>query len=178
MLTPLPEVSVRALPPVLDIVAPATWVMLFVEVKLTPAPNIAPATFNVSVVPVRVTCSEPALDPPAFKLTVALLAVSVMAIFPLADALRAVALVLLTVIGPLPPVNMRLPVLSAPPVEETPVAPLRVIEPPALKPPAPLKLILPPVETKVMKGAVTPTVPESVMLLLAVMETLPNPAVA
>jgi len=94
---------------------------------------------------------------------------------PVEVAFNIVAVVLLTVTAPLPPLKVKFGETSAPPVDEIPELADKFIAVVALSPPAPVKLMLPPVEFRLMVGAVIPAAEASEILLNAVIDTVPVP---
>ena len=90
--------------------------------RVTPvAPKRLLARLSDSLAPLRASCTEPAVELPV-KLSVPLLSLSMILMLPAAVALSILAFVLgETVMPPVPPFNVTVGALSAPPVELTPV---------------------------------------------------------
>ncbi len=150
--------------------------MLAARLRSVPA-EIIPPTVSDSAAPVRVSCSLPALELLAFRVTMPVppVAESKMVMSLAAVAVIDVALVLETEAAPLPPLTVSAAVLRSPPVDDTPVLPSSTIDVAAVSP-AVLRLILAAVDLRLMLLAVILPSPVSVIAADDVTETSPVPA--
>lgn len=150
----------------------------WLEARVIVEPVRAPATARDSL-PVSVTCRVPVVELLPCSVTVPPAALSLIVTAPLALAVSALAFVLETRTGPLPPLRLSAPPapvrLSKPAEELTPVLPLSVMDVLAVRPS--VRLILLFVELRLMFGATMLLRPASVMPLKELMDTEPVPAV-